>query len=809
MFKHNILIIYRNFKKHKTTFLINLTGLSCGLACVLLICLWVNDELSFDKYHANDSRLYQVMSNNKSENGIETNKNTPHVLSEVLPLEMPEVEYAAVTTPDRCFPVFTLTGDGKTVQGVGKFASKNFFRIFSYHLVQGSESNVLSNKNAIVLSQSQAKKIFGSADNVIGKTIAYNVVGIKRQCLVTGVFQDVPVNSSEHFDFILAFDDLKDILQMGHGWGTELYCTYLTVKKGTNVDSFNNKLSRYIKSKTKDDSRSYFLKRFSDNYLYGKYQNGKQAGGRIDYIRLFSLIALFILVISAINFMNLSTAKAATRVKEIGIKKAIGAERKVLIWQYLFEAILMTLLSLVIAIIVVALLLPQFNALTQKSLRFHFDIQVCLALLGITLFTGLLSGSYPALYLSGFKPSMVLKGKFINSMAEKLTRKGLVIFQFSLSIIFIVCVLVIYKQIDYAENKNLGFDKNNVVYFETGTKTSQAYLNEIKNIPSIESASGMIGHLIGDEYVGKGRIVWNGRTIPVRSFGVNYGMIETLGIKVKEGRSFSKSFSSHNDQITLSDTGVATKEGKSIPKSVNINTTQIILNEAAVEAMGLKDPVGTIIKGEEYNTEIIGVVENFHFQSLHEKIEPIKFRLDDYTAATIVVKIKKGEEKEALGSLETLYKKFNSNVPFNYKFLDQDYDALYTSERLVSILSRYFAGLSILISCLGLFGLAAFTAEIRLKEIGIRKVLGSTVFGIVRLLSFEFTKMILIAICIALPLSYLITKNWLDNFAYRIPLKWWYFYGAGMVTMFIALCTVSLQSVKAALINPAKSLRSE
>lgn len=497
MFRHNLLLIYRNFKRYKTTFLINLTGLSCGLACVLLIYLWVSDELSFDKYHVNDSRLYQVMANVKSDNGIETNKSTSHMLSEVLPLE----------------------------------------------------------------------------------------------------------------------------------------------------------------------------------------------------------------------------------------------------------------------------------------------IQFCLALLGITLFTGLLSGSYPALYLSGFKPAMVLKGKLTNSIAEKLTRKGLVIFQFSLSIIFIVSVSVLYKQINYVENKNLGFDKNNVVYFETDTKASTAFLNEIQNLPSVESASDMIGHLIGDEYVGKGRIVWNGKIIPARSFGVNYGMLETLGIKIKEGRSFSKSHGSKN--------------------------TQIILNEAAVEAMGLKNPVGTLIIGKDDSTEIIGVAKDFHFESLHEKIEPMKFRLNDGVAATVVVKIKKGKEKEALGSLETLYKKFNSDVPFNYKFLDQDYQALYTSERLTSVLSRYFAGLSILISCLGLFGLAAFTAETRLKEIGIRKVLGATVFGIVRLLSGEFAKMILIAICIALPLSYLIAKNWLDNFAYRITLQWWYFLGAGMVTIFIALCTVSFQSVKAALVNPAKSLKSE
>ena len=407
--------------------------------------------------------------------------------------------------------------------------------------------------------------------------------------------------------------------------------------------------------------------------------------------------------------MNLSTAKAASRVKEIGIKKAIGAERKTLILQYLGESVLMTILSLIVATLIVFLLLPQFNELTQKNLDFHFSIAFCLVLVGITLFTGLLSGSYPALYLSGFKPALVLKGRFTNPVAEKITRKGLVVFQFSLSIIFIVSVIVLYKQIGYIENKNLGFDKNNVVYFESDPRVSEAYLNEIQQLPSVESASNMIGHLIGDLYVAKGRIAWNGAIIPARSFGVNYGMLETLGIKIKEGRSFSKSFRSNNSQI--------------------------IINEAAVEAMGLKNPVGTIIKGNAYNTEIVGVVKNFHFQSLHEKIEPMKFYLTSDGKATIVVKIKTGKEKEALNNLESLYKKFNPGGIFNYKFLDRDYEVLYTSERLVSILSRYFAGLSILISCLGLFGLAAFTAEMRIKEIGIRKVLGSSVFGIVRLLN--------------------------------------------------------------------------
>jgi ABC-type antimicrobial peptide transport system permease subunit len=372
--------------------------------------LWINDELSFDKYHANDSRLYQVMTNTRSEKGIETGKNTPHTLSEALPSEMPEVEYAATVTPDLFLPAFTLSVDNKKIKGSGKFASKDFFKIFSYHLIQGNGSNVLADKNAIVLSQRQAKNLFGSADNVIGKIIGWEVAGIKRQCIVSGIFKDVPVNSSEHFDFVLSFDDLKDIMQMSPNWSSEPFFTYLTIKKGANIDRFNGKLTEYIRGKSKDTNRSFFLKRFSDNYLYGKYENGKQSGGRIEYVKLFGLIALFILIISCVNFMNLSTAKAATRIKEIGIKKAIGAGRRTLILQYLSESVLMAVLSLIVALFIVFLLLPQFNELARKNLQFYFSGGFCLILAAFTLFTGLLSGSYPALYLSGFKPDRYKAG---------------------------------------------------------------------------------------------------------------------------------------------------------------------------------------------------------------------------------------------------------------------------------------------------------------------------------------------------------------------------------------------------------------
>ena len=787
MFKHNLLIIFRNFKRHKSTFFINVVGLSSGLACVLFIYLWVNDEYSFDRYHIKDKNLYQVMNNINTDKGIETKYESPFQLAEAVPAQMPEVEYAVTVTPDRFFPKFTLTGNDKGVKGTGKFAGKDFFRIFSYQLIAGDPAVVLTTKNSVVLSESTAQRLFKSTD-IIGKTISTEIPGFKVNGTVSGVFKDISVNSSERFDFVLPFDNLKAAMGMPAGWGAEPFKTYLTIKNDVDIGRFNTKLTKYVAINAGNNDRTFFLKHFSDNYLYSRYENGIEEGGRIEYVKLFSLIAVFILIISCINFMNLSTARAEKRVKEVGIKKAIGVDKKFLIVQYLGESLMMTFISLILALIVVILLLPQFNIIIEKNLVLHFDTQLCLMLAVITLVTGILAGSYPALYLSGFKAAVVLKGQFSSSIGELWTRKGLVVFQFSLSIIFIVSILVFYKQIEYIQNKNLGFDKNNVVSFEAQGEAGQhpdAFINEVKQLPGVEKASNMIGSLIVKDRRSQGGLTWNGKTIPSHALGVNYGMIETLGIRIKEGRSFSRDFSAANPQV--------------------------VINQAAVEALGLGNPVGTIVNRNNNNNgvEIIGVVDNFHFQSLHEKIEPVVFRLDNFGASTIVVKIKNGQEKETIQQLEKMYKAYNPGLTFDYHFLDHDYQALYTSEKQVSILSRYFAGLAIIISCLGLLGLASFTAERRIKEIGIRKILGSDVFGIVRLLSGEFVKLVLVAVAAGLPLSYLLTRKWLDGFAYKIDLEWWYFIGAGALTVLISLMTVSFQSVRTAIANPVKSLRSE
>ena len=785
MFQHSLLLIYRNFKRFKSTFFINTVGLSSGLACVLLIYLWVNDELNVDKFHQNDKRLFQVMAHEVDDKDIRTTGTTQHVMAKVLAEEMPEIEYAAVTTPPLFFPTFTLAAQDIHVKGIGKFVGKDFFTIFSYPLTEGGENQAFADKNSIVISERLAKSLFNTTQNILGKAVEWKLLHLKRQVFISGVFKDLPANSSEQFDFVLSFDSFEDIMGMGSwevNWNNaEPFYTYLTVREGTDIDYFNTKMGGFLKGKNVQ-SRSLFIKPYSDNYLYGNYENGVQAGGRIGYVKLFSMIALLILIIACINFMNLSTAKASVRIKEVGIKKAIGAHRSTLIFQYLGESMLMSLLSLFIAIVLVELLLPQFSEITGKQLALHFDRYSILAALGIAIFTGLVAGSYPALYLSGFNPALVLKGKLNTSLGEVWARKGLVIFQFTLSVGFIVSVLIIYKQIEFIQTKNLGYDKDNVIYFETEGRITdhvETFLSEVKQQPGIVNASSMLGDMIGETNGTPGAVSQNGKVITMNGTCVNYDVLETLGIEMKEGRTFSRDLDS--------------------------DTLKIIYNEAAIDALGLQDPVGKIVDG----SEIVGVAKNFHFQSLHEKVKPFCFRLEPHWATTIMVKVKSGKEEETVSNLRKFYKTFNPGFDFDYKFLDQTYQAKYVAEKRVAILSRYFAGLAVMISCLGLFGLAAFSAERRYKEIGIRKVLGSSELGIVYLLSFDFTKMVMVSIFIALPISYFTTTHWLDSFAYRIELQWWYFFGAGFIALIITWLTVGTQTIRAAKINPSECLKNE
>jgi len=795
MLRHNLFIYFRNIKKHKSSFLINVIGLSTGLAGVLLIAMWVFDELSVDTFHRDDDRLYQVFGNYETGEKIETLPYLPDLLAETMAEELPEVESAVGVVPSGWFGSnLPLSFGGKIIKADGQFVGKDFFKVFSFPLLEGNLDQVLGDKNSIVISESLARKLFGTSDNVIGKTITWEIAGYasKEHHQVSGIFKDVMSNSSQQFEFLLPFKKWKDVSEsVGRSihWGNAGPMTYLLLKKGTDTQQFDDKIHRYIKDKSDEAESFLFIKKYSKNYLYGNYENGIQTGGRIESIQLFSIIAIFILLIACINFMNLSTAKASRRLNEIGIKKALGSGRKTLIGQYLSESLFLTMFSVIIAITLVFVLIPQFNTITGKQLSLNLTSTNALLILIVTLVTGLLAGSYPAFYLSGFNTVSIFKGNITSSLSELLTRKGLVIFQFSLSIIMIVSVLVVYKQIEFVQTQNLGYKKDNVVYIMKEGKLQDNYdvfTNTIKSIPEIINVSGIGNNLVGDLGVTVG-IEWQGKnpkeTIRFGVLAVEDKMIETISMQMKNGRTFSSEFAT--------------------------DSTKVIFNETAITAMGLKDPIGKTVSFWGKERQIIGVVEDFHISSFHEPLMPVIIYNDPKETTMIMIRIKAGREKEALIALEKVYKKFNPGYIMEYKFLDEDFQKLYMSEQRIATLSKYFAGLAILISCLGLFGLSAFTAERRRKEISIRKVLGQSATQVTIMLSSEFAKLVLVSISIALPIAYLLTSNWLSGFAYRIPLQVWYFLGAGLIALLVAMLTVGSQAVRAANKSPVNALREE
>ena len=785
MFRHIFLISYRNFKKYKSSFFINLIGLSSGLACSLLIYLWVSDELSVDKFHEHNARLFQVMEHQQYSGELMTTTSTPGLLGEALMEEIPEVEYGATTS---WINKQTLSIDEHSIKADGFHVAEHFFKIFSYPLIQGDPGQVLKDQKSMVISESLAMSLFGTTDDVVGKQVDYQH---RKTYIVTGVFENVPSNSSYQFDYVIHFEEFKDENEWVLSWGNNGPPTFVLLRKGSDYQAVSEKIKDFVAEKDEDDSNvSLFLTPYSDRYLHGSYTNGVQDGGRIEYVQLFSAIAIFILVIACINFMNLSTARASRRAREVGIKKAVGAQKSSLILQHLGESTIITIISLIVAILFVVLFLPEFNQITGKQISFEWTPTLMFTILCITIFTGLLSGSYPALYLSSIRAIVVLKGELKGSLGELWARRGLVVFQFALSVMLIVSVIVVYKQVDFVQNKNLGYNNDNLIRFPIEGKieeNTETFINELKKIPGIKAASSVGHSLIGQNSNTSG-LNWPGKNpeerILFENVRANYDLIETLGIEMAQGRSFSREFST--------------------------DTMKLLINEAGLKIMNLENPVGEhIVLWEEYDLEIIGIIKDFHFQSLHNEVNPMFIVLRPDNTWNIVARIAAGQEKETLARLDDFYREFNPGFTFDFSFMDEEYARQYAAEQRVSTLSSYFAGIAILISCLGLFGLAAFTTERRLKEIGIRKILGSSNIQIIRLLTSDFSKMVTIAIVIALPLSYYMVDKWISDFAYRIKLEWWFFIGAGVLTMLVVWITVGLQTYKASRVNPAQCLRDE
>jgi putative ABC transport system permease protein len=800
MFKNYFKIAWRNLVKNLQFTFLNLIGLSTGLACAILIYLWISDETNINKFNKNDNQIYQVMQ--PSEGGNGAIENTPGLLASSLAKEIPEVEYAASVIPSTWFSnkgLFSL--NDAHIRADGGFVSDNFFNIFSCRFIEGNANQLFKGENNLAISHELALKLFGTTNNVIGKTIEWNQQGFNGNYIVSGVFEKFPSNATIQFDAIFNYTQFLDQNPKLLNWGNNDPNTYVLLKKGTNPDAFNKKLAGFIKTKNAQSKETLFAQRFSDTYLNNHYENGKPSGGRIEYIKLFLIIAIFILMIACINFMNLSTAKALKRMKEVGIQKVMGANRRSLVIQYLSESLLMAFLSMLVALMLVSVLLPAFKQITGKDFNIQFTTGFVAVIIIITFLTGIIAGSYPALYLSGFKPALILKGKLKNSVVEALVRKGLVVFQFTISIILIVSMMVVYQQIQLIETINLGYDRDHVIYFDKGGKLSdnkddykqgavykdlETFIQQIKTIPGVVDASNF-RHSIVNRDGGTTDVTWQGKPpadqISFTDIAGGYDFIETLGIKMKEGRSYSTAFGSDNDKV--------------------------VLNEAAVKVIGLTNPLGKTVTIWGDKKQIIGVTKDFHFQSLYENIKPCFFDLSmNQRVSKIIVRIKAGNEKATIERLSKFYKTYTGET-LDYKFLDDDYQALYASEERVAVLSKYFAGIVIIISCLGLFGLAAFTAQKRRKEIGIRKVIGASVTNITTMLSVDFLKLIALSLLIAFPVSWWLMNNWLQSFAYRITITSFVFFITGISVLLITLGTVSFQSIKAGVANPVKSLRTE
>ncbi|WP_205573275.1 ABC transporter permease [Flavisolibacter nicotianae] len=684
----------------------------------------------------------------------------------------------------------TFEANNKIIKEGGNYGGEDFFRMFSFPLLKGRAETALEEPLAIALSKKMAEDFFGSAEKAYGQTIRFQN---KKDFKVTAVFDNVPSSSSLKFDYLLNWEEFLNENEWAKDWGNNAPETYLVLREGTDAKAFAKKITAFIENYFKEPNFKVRLdlQPFGDVYLHSTFKDGELSGGRIQYVRLFSVIAIFILLIACINFMNLTTARSVRRAKEIGVRKVVGAFRIALIRQFIGEALFFVFLAAIVSLVLVALVMPLFNELTHKQLTVPFaDPRFLLGFAGLILLTGVVSGSYPALYLSSFNSISVLKGTIRFSTGALWFRKGLVVFQFVLSIVLIIGTIVVSRQIDYVQRINLGYDRENLLYVPLEgdlLKNYALFKNKAMALLGIQQVSRITDNPTNISNA-TGGVQWEGKDptsmVQFAQAAVGYDFTGTLKIPLVQGRDFSKDFPT--------------------------DSAGYIINETALKLIGYKDPVGKKLVFWQMPGMIIGVIKDCHFSSLHDPIRPIVLRLGetaDY--GRVLVRTERGKTREALASLERISKELNPKFPFTYSFSDDDYQKLYTSEKLVGKLSNAFAFLAIFISCLGLLGLAMFTAEQRTREFGIRKVLGASARSLFQLLSKEFIVLVLLALLIASPLAWYFMNSWLLDYAYRVNLSWWMFALAGSAAMMIALLTVSLQAIKAAFVNPVKSLRTE
>lgn len=816
MFKTYLKIAWRNVMKSKTISSINLVGLTVGLTCCMLITVYLINEISYDRYHQNIDQLYQLGTTFVRAGEENRTANTPAPMAAAMKQEYPEISETA-----RLMPLFAddktliqYNAEGQTPKSFyetkGYLADPTFFKLFTYNFIEGDAVTVLREPNTIVLDQEIARKLFGKAE-ALNKVIRVNSSSNgDHEFRVAGVFKpiDLPSQIDARFFLSIPGGDLEQFIkQQTDMVGNNMFNTFLLLKKGADGKRLESKLPAFVDKyigtglKAAGFYKKQFLLPVKDIHLHAGMPNDISPVGSVTYLYILGSIALFTLLIASINFMNLSTARSSRRSAEVGIRKVLGAEKGSLVRQFLGESLLMSTVSFLFALGITTLLLPAFSRLSGRHLSLDFAQQwyIIAGFFLLSIVTGFLAGSYPAFYLSSFQPVKVLKGKFTNSLSAVALRKGLVIFQFVISVVLIIASVVIMRQMNFLRSTDLGFTKDQQVVIPLRSSTAKniyaSLKDDIRKDPRVENIGATLFYpgIVNPSDMGLYR---EGKTVNeasrVHTNWVDNSYLQTLGIQAVAGRLFSKDFPADTSQ-------------------------RIILNEAAVNEIGFAsaaDAVGKKVyfdwRGEKYDWTIIGVVRDFHFQDLHVKIEPFGFQLNNVPQYNyLVVHTRARDVKPLLKSISASWNKLNPNEPFEYSFLDEDFQKNYEAENRLSAIVLYFTILAILISCLGLFGLAAFSAEQRTKEIGVRKVLGASVTGIVSLLSKDFLKLVGISILVASPIAWWVMNKWLQDFAYRTNISWTVFAITTTTAFLIALITISFQAIRAAIANPVKTLRTE
>lgn len=790
MIRNYLKTAWRNLFKNKVFSFINVFGLALGMGSSLLIGLWVVDEITKDGFHEQGANLYSVYERQYHDGEIDGGFYTPGVLAEELKVVYPEVKYATAFAwkDDATFQV----GD-KILKMEGNHASPDFFSMFSYPLLMGSAETALKEPVDIAISRKMAEDFFGSPEAAFGQSIRFQD---RKDLKVSAVFENITSQSSVTFDYLVNWETFLEGESWARDWGNNGPETHILFHEGTDVPAFAKKFENFLLERHADSQNKNFVIKFSlhpynRKYLEGQVKNGEIVGGRIQYVKLFSVVAAFLLIIACINFMNLTTARSLKRAKEIGIRKVAGAFRVALIRQFLSEAILISATAFMVAIAWVWMVLPVFNSVTQKQIVLPFDnILFWAGLLSLTVLTGLLSGSYPAFYLSSFNPVRAFKGSLKFSGQALLFRKGLVVFQFVLSIVLIVGTIVITLQVNYVQSTHLGYDRENLIYIPLEGDLPGKYKilkDQALATPGVQSVSRVSQNPTHIQN-STGGVQWEGKdpnaVLQFTQAAIGFDFLKTMKIELAQGRDYAAEFPS--------------------------DSVGYIVNEKALALFNYKDPIGAPLTFWQRKGTIIGVVKDFHFNSMHVDINPLVLRLgEELPWGGALVRTEAGRTKEALAGLEKICKELNPKFPFTYRFTDDEYQKLYTSEQIVDKLANAFAVLAIFISSLGLLGLTIFTAEQRTKEIGIRKVLGASAISLFHLLSRELLLLVMLAMLVAAPIGWYVMSDWLNDYAYRIELSWWMFAASGVLAVLIALGTTSIQTIKALLANPVNSLRSE